>query len=106
MNRQEITIISWEYITLIAWREVQFNRDDVKYSLLSPDADEPRNLEVPGVDGSNFVDLLNNLGSQGWELVGPPEEVKVAMTYKNERDHFMNYADWARKTYIFKRGRP
>jgi hypothetical protein len=95
----------WEYMWIRLSRDVQFEPDEIQYWIFEPES-EPREIEVPGEDGSSFTDLLNKLGSQGWELVGPPIEVKVAMTYANSKGHYMNYADWTRQSYLFKRPKP
>ena len=95
----------WEYLSFSRWRDPQFLDDAYKYWVQEPGDEEPREIEVPGKDGSSFLDAINRLGDLGWELVGPPEENKVAMTYKNRRDHYMNYADWSSQRFLFKRPR-
>lgn len=65
---------------------------------------ESSELEVP--DGKS---VLNFMGEQGWELVGPPDVTRMtavtsAFNHVSEKqDHYIDYADTVGMTYIFKR---
>ena len=96
---------AWEYMVVSAGREVQFKPDEVKY-WLHLGAQPARELKVPGTDGVDVLDAFNRLGQEGWELIGPPDEQKVAMTYLNAAGNYMNYSDWSSRTYRFKRQVP
>lgn len=91
----------WEYCVLTRSRDAQFD-SVVDYWLWEPGV-EGRRLEVPGPDGSGWLDILNRLGDLEWEVVGPPTQSKVAMTYQNKEKHYMKYADWQYESYILKR---
>ena len=95
----------WEYMLITRSRDAQY-QDEQRYWFMGPGEEDPRELEVPGKDGSTFIDLLNRHGAAGWELVGPPTQAKVAMTYKNRNATYMDYADWASERYTFKREKP
>jgi hypothetical protein len=48
-------------------------------------------------------DFLDRLGSDGWELVGPPTSQKAVFTYKAENDTWHDRSYAVETTYIFKR---
>ncbi|MGL5827351.1 MAG: hypothetical protein ACRCYU_21450 [Nocardioides sp.] len=95
-------MLQWEYLELHRSRDAQFDTNS-KYWLVEPGQDEYRELEVPGKDGASLFGIINRLGEAGWELLGPPLQVKVRMTYKNKNENYMDYADWREQKYLFKR---
>ena len=94
----------WEYLEVNLWRDPQKTAAPA-VQVAGPSDEGYRKLDVPGSDGAHWLDVLNDLGDSGWELVGPPTEVKVALTYKNDAGAWMNCADWREKSYLLKRVR-
>ena len=50
-----------------------------------------------------FAVLLNRLGSEGWELIGPPNAQKAVFTYKAANDTWHDRSYNVETTWVLKR---
>jgi hypothetical protein len=54
-------------------------------------------------EGGRLTAVLNELGADGWELVGPPTTANGVFTYKASTDVYHDKAVWMEQTFWFKR---
>lgn len=92
----------FEYALVRQSRDPQ-KTDDPRVDLAVPGDTQFKQMKIPGSDGAHFLDFLNRMGVDGWELIGPPSVRNVAMTYKNDQDHWMDFADWSQRDFWLKR---
>ena len=93
----------FEYCNVAASRDL--SRRDYPWSAWYLTSNlESKELEVP-----QGMSVLNFMGTQGWELVGPPEVTRmtgVTAAFNHTSGEKDNYIDWAQPfgyTYYFKR---
>jgi hypothetical protein len=65
--------------------------------------------QLPGEDAFSPVDrgqfaTLNDMGSQGWELIGPPIVLNAVYGFQSRDGDNHDRASWVEKEFIFKRG--
>jgi len=65
----------------------------------------PGEAEWKSYDSDGFWRAVNDLGAEGWELVGPPTVANAVFTYKAATGVFHDKANWVEMTYWFKRRR-
>jgi hypothetical protein len=66
-------------------------------------------LRLPGTDQWEDLgklsgwDFIDRLGSEGWELIGPPSSQKAVFTYKAANGTWHDRSYSVESTYLFKR---
>ena len=90
---------AWEYAQLHMIRDPQAEKP-VPVWLRFPGDTEWRKR-----GNDDFLGLLNELGGEGWEMVGPPSVANGVFTYKAATDVWHDRAIWIEMTHTFKRPR-
>jgi hypothetical protein len=91
--------VGWEYARLYMSRDPQ-SKEPTRMWLRLPSDTEGRKREA-----SEFWALFDELGADGWELVGPPTVANGVFTYKAATDVWHDRSLWLERTYWFKRQR-
>ncbi|HEX5929985.1 MAG TPA: hypothetical protein VFY48_11405 [Solirubrobacterales bacterium] len=90
---------TWEYARIYLSRDPQ-SQDPVPVWLQLPGDKEWTKREE-----DKFWALVEELGADGWELVGPPTVQHGVFTYKAATDVWHDRSLWLEQTYLFKRRR-
>jgi hypothetical protein len=91
---------TWEYAQLALEREPKPGGDWPIRAFL--------HLELQGAVEITYTDtvaLINDLGRQGWELLGPPEVVNVAAVHTDSGGLHRQRAYWVERRFWLKRNR-
>jgi hypothetical protein len=89
----------WEYARLYASRDPQDKESTRTWLQL------PKDTKWVEKETEEFWSLLDELGADGWELLGPPTSEKGVFTYKAATDVWHDRSLWIELTYWFKRER-
>jgi hypothetical protein len=90
----------WEYLQLAISREPSPGQWPISSWLHRGQGRDPE--EVKGTDPAT---LLNELGRDGWELVGPPEVLSVISTHVDSGDTSREREHWVERRFWLKRRR-
>jgi len=52
---------------------------------------------------ATVMPVIATLGSEGWELVGPPTSLNAVFTYRASNDTWHDRAYWVQREFWFKR---
>lgn len=88
----------WEYAVVRCYRDPGESTGVVKSWFYGPGQTAWAEL-----DGSNTCALLNTYGTEGWELMGPPETQNAVFTYHASNDTWHDRAYWVERTFWLKR---
>lgn len=104
-----LQVAGFEYGVLTAWLNVKIRNEDgqwpEKYHWSDAASDR---TSLDGV--ASLIAAMNLLGSQGWELVGPPEVTAVVQTTTTpgrsdpNATFSVDYGEHAVRQFFFKRG--
>jgi|GEM_PF-4566966 len=89
----------WEYAVLHLARDPAQEGLPVHGWFALPGDDDWRSLG----EMKNTLEFLNQLGSEGWEMVGGPTVQSAVFTYKAASDVWHDRGSWIEKDYAFKR---
>jgi hypothetical protein len=89
----------WEYARLFTSRDPQ-DKGSTKLWLQLP-----RETEWQERESEKFWSLLDELGADGWELVGSPVVANGVFTYKASTGVWHDKSVWMEQNYLLKRPR-
>jgi hypothetical protein len=89
----------WEYARFKLIRDPAY-ADAPTYGYLALPGDA--NWKELGVVVNTTL-ALNDLGKQGWELVGPPNDLNTVFTYKASNDTYHDRAHFVERDFWLKR---
>ena len=89
----------WEYARINTRRDPQ-DKDSIKLWVQRTGEGKWEEQE-----SNEFWQLLDDLGAEGWELVGSPEVANGVFTYKASTGVWHDKSVWLEKTYLLKRPR-
>jgi hypothetical protein len=96
-----LRVPQWEYGQLVLSRRPAKNPHDewpVRSAFHAGKASDPQQL-----DGADPLQLLNRLGRDGWELVGPPDVANTVTTFVDLAGATRERVDWLERRFWLKR---
>ncbi|XVU28206.1 hypothetical protein ACQPZJ_14525 [Actinoplanes sp. CA-054009] len=94
-----IVAVKWEYSQLLLTRDPGKDLNEIYGFLALPGSTEWKQLGLP----ASISPTLNQLGSAGWELLGPPVDVNAVFTYQAANTTWHDRASFVEHTFWFKR---
>ena len=86
---------AWEYAVLLYTKDPAHAQNPVRAWLTLPGKEQEEVTDHKG--------LVNELGSEGWEMVGPPDMLNAVFTYHASNDTWHDRAYWVEAWFYFKR---
>jgi hypothetical protein len=89
----------WEYARLQLTCDPGNNPSEIRGLLGLPGTTTWKDLGIL----NSVTATLNNLGSEGWELLGPPSDLNAVYTYKAANETWHDRAYFVERNFWFKR---